>query len=266
MKALLVTNPQKEQARGLCRRARNHLAGCCEIEEAEESFASPLEKHNADFAIVFGGDGTVLNTVTRLGARQIPLITVNLGRLGFLAEVVPSELEHAIDNFLAGRTRVSRRMLLRARIKRGAETVWEGDALNEFAFVSAEHGRMCRLDLDIDGCGLTQSSGDGVIAATPTGSTGYALSAGGPILNPEIEAMLLVPICPHRLSNRPLVFAQNEVLGVRGRCLLSRDGRKECQIEEGDVAEVFCSDNYAQIVLGKSCGQYDILRHKLGWG
>lgn len=266
MRVLLVANPQKEQALTLARQAHERLAqhGVEIIEDS--TIDAPLHPHAADFAIVFGGDGTVLNAVRRLGAWQIPLITVNLGKLGFLAEINPAELDAAIENFLTHKIRLSPRMLIETRVSLGGVLRWSGYCLNEFAFLAAEHGRMCHLQLAVDGAKLTEVSGDGLIVATPTGSTGYALSAGGPILNPELRAMLLAPICPHRLSNRPLVLGENETLMVRGRCQLNADGRPAFDMVEEETAQIACSTVEAQFVLGTCCGRYDILRRKLGWG
>ncbi len=266
MKALLVANPFKERAGALAAQMRTFLSGRCELVPEEESVGESLEECGADFAVVFGGDGTVLHTVARLGARQIPLVTVNLGRLGFLAEITPDEVESALLRVLAGQAVVSHRMMLQGRVLREDEVRWCGHCLNEFAFLPSGQGRMSRLRLTVDASGLTEIAGDGLLLSTPTGSTGYAMSAGGPILSPELEAMLLVPVCPHRLSHRPLVFSRNESVCVRGRGNLTCDGRKVVELTEEDRTEVACSQLYAQLVVGDCCGRYDILRRKLGWG
>lgn len=266
MKALLVANPFKERALALAESTRAFLGGRCDLVPQEESEGESLEGCGADFAVVFGGDGTVLHTVARLGLRQIPLVTVNLGRLGFLAEITPEEVESTLVRVLAGQARVSRRMMLQGRVLNEDEVRWSGHCLNEFAFLPSGQGRMSRLRLAVDASGLTEIAGDGLLLSTPTGSTGYALSAGGPILSPELEAMLLVPICPHRLSHRPLVFAQKECVCVQGRGNLTCDGRKVVELTEEDRTEISCSGLYAQLVVGNCCGRYDILRRKLGWG
>lgn len=266
MKALLIANPLKERALELAETTRHFLQERCDLIPESPDSCSSLAESDADFAVVFGGDGTVLHTVNRLGARQIPLVTVNLGRLGFLAEITPEELEPALLRVLTAEATISRRMMLEARVLHEDSILWHGFCLNEFAFLPTGQGRMARLKLSVDEHSLAQISGDGLLLSTPTGSTGYALSAGGPILNPELLAMLLVPICPHRLSHRPLVFAQNELLCVQGNGILTCDGSKICNLAEDARTEVTCSGRCAQLVLGSCCGRYDILRRKLGWG
>lgn len=265
-RVLLVANQEKDRAIELAAQTREFLRGRAEIVEADEVVGGCLGQAGADLAVVFGGDGTVLDTVKRLGERQIPLLTINLGRLGFLAEVSPERINADLERVLAGDYKISRRMMLEAEVLRGGEVEWQGRSLNEFAFITPEHGRMCHLNLGVD-CGhLITTAGDGVLVATATGSTGYALSAGGPILNPELRAALLVPLCPHLLSNRPLVLGEHETLTVSGNSIISCDGRKVHRLDEQSQANVRCSEISAQIILGSDCGRYDVLRKKLGWG
>ncbi len=265
-KIILVANPEKEMARELSLQAAEFLNGKAEVVCRDYSFDEPLEDIEADVAVVFGGDGTVLNTVMRLGRKQIPLLTVNLGRLGFLAEIGPEELLPDLERVLAADFSVSERMLLEATVVRSGEIIWQGRCLNEFAFVTAEHGRMCHLSLEVD-CGhLINTAGDGVLVATATGSTGYSLSAGGPILNPELRAALLVPLCPHLLSNRPLVLGEYETLVVSGESIISCDGQKVCVLDGSERVSITCSEISAKIILRSDCGRYDILKQKLGWG
>lgn len=265
-KALIIANPEKERATELAAKSCEILSSCCEIVAEISSFDQDLSGYNADFAVVLGGDGTVLNAVNRLGQLQIPLITVNLGRLGFLAEIAPENLRITLEKFCQGELNISKRMLLECKISRDDKIIWSGLALNEFAFISPIHGRMCHLQLSVDCEGLTEIAGDGAVVSTPTGSTAYALSAGGPILNPELRGILLVPVCPHRLSNRPLVLGENEVLSVTGESILNCDGHEKMTLQNGDTAIISCSEISAKIVLAEKCGRYDVLRRKLGWG
>lgn len=259
---LIIANPHKPAAIKLARQVYKQLAPAHQLFFADGS--EKIDKTiKPDFAIVFGGDGTVLHAVRNLDTAQVPLLTVNLGRLGFLAEVTPPALPAMLAQVLRGKYRVVERILLKVVIHDGKKKSTHY-VLNEAAFSPLERGKMCRLTLSIDDKYLTEINGDGLIIATPTGSTAYALSAGGPILNPEMHAMLLVPICPHHLAHRPLVLGAEEKLGVRGTAMLSLDG--ETIQQPITTTEISCSTRHAKIILGENDARYDILRQKLGWG
>lgn len=265
-RALLITNPEKNRSAELALRTKrylqNHGVDICE----SYSFEEDLTVFNADFAVTFGGDGTVLNAVRRLGTKQIPLITVNLGRLGFLAEVNPEDIELMLKKYLEGNIDITFRMRLCVRLVRGDKILYKQFALNEVSFISPERGRICHLNIEVDGKRLTEISGDGLIIATATGSTAYSLSAGGPILSPFIKSMLLVPVCPHRLTNRPLVLSKHEKLRINGKATISCDGIHSLDLKNSDYIEICCSDYPAEIVTSNKANRYDILRRKMNWG
>ncbi|GHV19164.1 NAD kinase [Planctomycetales bacterium] len=262
---LLLPNPYKPAAAALARTVAAQLSPAHHVALAEEKNRGNDDDY--DFGVVFGGDGTVLHAVNYLGNRQIPLLTVNLGRLGFLAEVAPTAVDAALAKVLAGDYQVGERMLLTVEFARRGQDVFKRRVLNEVAFMPRAHGRMCRLQLAVGGAYLNEIYGDGLIVATPTGSTAYALSAGGPLLSPRLAAMLLAPICPHNLSHRPLVLSPDEELAVTGAALITCDGVMEMAIAADETAKIRRSRQTAKIILANSeAGHYDVLRQKLGWG
>ncbi len=267
---LLVANLQKDGAEEEIRIARRVLEGRAEILDTVTDPQVDLSDCDAEMVVVFGGDGTVLNVVQRLGENEPLMLTVNFGRLGFLAEVLPEELETMLERVLNGHYRVSERMLLHGRLMENGEERWHGHALNEITVAASCPVRMVQMVARVDGKLLTRLASDGLIVSTPTGSTAYALSAGGPVLNPELHAMLLVPICPHFLANRPLVLSENEVLTVslldNGPLQIVCDGQVVGQLGPEAWMEMKCSRRVVRMICGESLGRYDILRAKLGWG
>lgn len=268
---LLVANSSKKEAVRLAQSARTWLEGKAEVLGLDLDPSASLRDCVADIVVVFGGDGTVLNVVRRLGAACPLLLTVNLGHLGFLAEVSPQELEPMLDRILAGHYRVSDRHQLQVRILQDGKEQYAGHVLNEIVIRSATAVRMARLALEVDGHELTEYAGDGLIVSSPTGSTAYALSAGGPIMNPELRAMVAVPLCPHHLGNRPVVFGEDEVLSVRAsrpheELVFICDGQEQVTLPADAKLEIRITGRAMRLILGKSLGRYDILRAKFGWG
>lgn len=268
---LLIANNEKPTAVRLAGQAADWLRGQGKEAVLDCEPESDLSRHGAELAVIFGGDGTVLRAVGRLGADAPPLLTVNLGRLGFLAEISPEDLCPTLERVLAGEYRLSTRMLLHAEVFNAeGDVIWHGHAVNEFVVAPAQPGRIIGIEIQADGRPLTTFSGDGLIVASPTGSTAYSLSAGGPIVSPELRAMLLVPICAHHLSNRPLVMDEHEVLRVRhlgdGCARFASDGREPICLDPDSHAEIKASKRAMRLVLGEKTGRYDILRDKLGWG
>lgn len=268
---LLIANNEKPAALRLAHDAESWLTerGRTVIVDSEPE--SDLSLHHAELVVVFGGDGTVLRAVGRLGDNPPPLLTVNLGRLGFMAEIAPNDVCPMLERVLRGDYKLSERMLLSAEVFNGNDRiVWHGHAVNEFVVAPAKPGRVMQIEVRAADHPLTTFAGDGLIVSTPTGSTAYALSAGGPIVSPELRAMLLVPICPHHLSNRPLVLDEREVITVRhlgdGCARFATDGREPICLDPASRAEIRVSDCRFHLILGQRVGRYDILRNKLGWG
>ena len=221
--------------------------------------------------VVLGGDGTLLATARLAGPREVPIIGVNLGGLGFLAEFARDRLLAVLEDTLEGRARVERRRMLRACVVRedGRREVYQ--ALNDVVLSRGALGRTIDIEAQVEGRFLTRLRADGVIVSTPTGSTAYSMSAGGPIVHPSVEVLILAPICPHTLSNRPLVIDDESRLEFRLRTpgeelMLTLDGQETVRATEQDVVEVAKSPYAACLVRSAELTFYDLLRTKLGWG
>ncbi len=232
-----------------------------------------LATARADLVLVFGGDGAFLFVANRLGTNPIPVLGVNFGRLGWLAQIQPEDLEAGIDDFVSGRHKVTERARLRCTHRAdgpGSRVVDEGLALNDVVVGRATLGKMVEIDVRIDGQRAITVAGDGLIVSTATGSTAHALSAGGPLLVPGLGAVVLVPICPHALGNRPLVVSRASKIemvlgGERGPAVVTVDGREPRELEPGDTVEV--TDAHAPLHIVSIAGRsyYDLLRERLGW-
>jgi NAD+ kinase len=232
--------------------------------------AKDLSRAKADLVVVFGGDGTFLHVANRLKTNPVPVLGVNYGRFGFLAELPEDEVEAGIGVFLAGTHEVSARTRLKCTIRHEGKTLDGGLALNDVVVGRHSLGRMVEVDLRIDGREAITYAGDGVIVATATGSTAHALAAGGPILEPGIDAILLAPICPHAISTRPLLVPEPSRIELRVRAdrtpaAVTVDGRGPVDLRHGDAVEV--EDAHAPLRVVRVTGRsfYDSLRTKLGW-
>ena len=180
----------------------------------------------ADVAIVVGGDGTLLSVARRLAVRNVPLVGINLGRLGFMTDIARADMTAAVDCLLAGEFSADRRMLLDASVLRGEQEVFRTLALNEVVVNKGDLGRMIEIEVRVDDESLYVLRADGLIVATPTGSTAYALAADGPILHPAVPGMALVPLCAHALTHRPITIADGS--RVELRLVQSYGGRVHC--------------------------------------
>lgn len=225
---------------------------------------------HADVVLSFGGDGTLLNTVGRLSGRETPVLGVNLGGLGYLTEVGSNELFKRTQQLLDGNWSIERRMILEVHTVDGDDSgPWY--ALNDVVIDKADYGRLIQIRASIDETYLNTFRADGIIIATPTGSTGYSLSAGGPILEPSMDGILLTPLNPHSLSNRPLVINDDKRIQVETftpakHYQLTVDGQSVTRLHSG--AEVIIQRASFDACLVNFAGRYfyDVLRQKLGWG
>jgi NAD+ kinase len=236
--------------------------------------ALALERIGAeiDLAIVIGGDGTLLHIARNLAPHQVPIIGVNQGRLGFLTDIPLAEMEHGVGQILDGHGQTESRLLLHAEIRRAGRTVQAARALNDVIISKGELARLIEYETYIGGAFVNSARGDGIIVASPTGSTAYAMSAGGPVLHPTLAALVLVPICPHTLSNRPIVVSSDSeieivVLGLAtGPAHVTFDGQLNCALEEGDRIYVRRSEHRVELLHPSRRSHYDVLREKLHWG
>ncbi len=226
-----------------------------------------------DMVISLGGDGTILSTAHIVGRANVPILGVKFGGLGFLVEIGPDELYSALENILVGKYETQPRMVLEARIRDDEEEV-SLFAMNDFVFDKGGHFRLVRLQTHINNEFLNTYIADGLIVATPTGSTAYSLAAGGPILPPEMKAMVITPICPHSLSARPVVIPEEKIVTVEfiGSDIdinLSADGQAIRKIKPGTPVKIRKADysiNLVRLLDPISSGFYDTLRAKLHWG
>lgn len=225
-----------------------------------------------DLVVVLGGDGTLLAAARVLGERAVPILGVNLGSLGFLTEISSDELYRALEDVLANRYRVESRMRLEVTALRGERTLGRFLALNDAVIGKSALSRMIDLETLADGSPVTTYHADGLILATPTGSSAYSLSAGGPLLLPEFEAIVLTPICPHTLTQRPLVLPQTSRIEVRvhaargGDVHLTVDGQVGHALLEGDRVCVRRSEHPLRMLVPPARNRFEVMRAKLRWG
>ncbi|NOZ11501.1 MAG: NAD(+) kinase [Gammaproteobacteria bacterium] len=225
-----------------------------------------------DLAIVVGGDGTMLNVARVLVSHRVPLLGVNLGRLGFLTDIPANEMTVALTTILNGDFEIEERDLLDTEIMRGGKIIYSSNAFNDTIISKAELSRLIEFEIYLDGEFINSMRADGVIVATPTGSTAYALSAGGPILNPTLSAMVIVPICPHTLSDRPIVVGSDSVIEVlmtsngHQAAQVTLDGQSNRVLNDNDRIYIRRSDTPIQLIHQSSRNHYDVLRAKLHWG
>ncbi len=224
-----------------------------------------------DLVIVLGGDGTLLSAARAIGGREIPLFAVNLGGLGFLTAITIDELYPELERALRGEHRIGRRKLLHAEVRRGGAVVSRYEALNDVVLTKAAIARMIDLDAFVDDQFMCAYKADGLIVSTPTGSTAYSLSAGGPIIFPSVPTICLTPICPHMLTNRPVLVSEASVVEIRCRgedasVFLTIDGQIGEPLEKDD--SVICrSSQYAlHLIRPPRMMFFDVLRQKLKWG
>jgi NAD+ kinase len=245
------------------------IARIATIVETDLAESPDLQGAQADLVCVFGGDGSLLRAVSFLGENQLPIVGVNVGRLGFLTEFSETELLEALPDILSGRITPSRRMMLDVRLIRDGKELSRWHALNEAVLVRLYRVQMIRFKVTIDAVEVTEITGDGVMAATPTGSTAYSLSAGGAIVVPGAEAICITPVNPHTVTSRPLVVSADstvevELLSGREKVAVSVDGQGGPELERGDVLRVVRSDRRCRLVESRRF--FETLRTKLNWG
>ncbi|MFN3285986.1 MAG: NAD(+)/NADH kinase [bacterium] len=238
----------------------------------EELAASEQElAESSDALVVVGGDGTILRAARTGAVRGVPVMGVNVGGFGFLAEVGLEELPEALERLVAGRHAVEERMMLAAEVVRSGEVAERFLALNDMVVTKSGYARLMPIRVCVNGEHLATYLADGLIVSTPTGSTAYNLSAGGPILSPGVRAMVITPICPHTLTARPVVVDADDVATVEVASevegvLLTVDGQVGCPLQGGDVVRVRRAEERARLVRLKPPSFYELLRRKFAWG
>jgi NAD+ kinase len=227
----------------------------------------------AGFALSIGGDGTMLSTAALAAPFSVPVLGVNAGALGFLTELTPDQLPEYLPRVLAGDYTLESRMMLRACLSRGEEIVAESTALNDIVVRQGITSRMINLEVQVAGHRLGRFGADGLIISTPTGSTAYCLSAGGPIVHPDASVMVLVPICPHSLSFRPVVIPATDPVEIicesnpyDDEMMVTTDGQQPVTALPGDRVTLTVAREHALLVKLGLFSFYDRLREKLQWG
>jgi NAD+ kinase len=232
-----------------------------------EEFAGAI-----DLGIVVGGDGSMLSACRKMAASGIPLLGINRGRLGFLTDISPDEIEARVMPVLNGEFKQTRRFMLETSVTRNGQQIGTGTALNDIVLHPGMSVRMMTFELYVDGEFVYSQRSDGLIVATPTGSTAYALSAGGPLLFPELDAIVVVPLNPHTLSSRPIALHGDAQIELRVSSrnelhpLITCDGHNDFMTEPGDIITIQKHANDIQLIHPKDNNFYGVCRSKLGWG
>jgi NAD+ kinase len=246
-------------------KGKAEVLASCSIEECTVDILQ-----EADFAVVFGGDGSITSAARHLNRVNVPVIGVNLGKLGYLAEFNAAELKDFFPSLTSGKVHIDKRMMLACTISGKEKAEYSSVAINDVVITSGPPFKMIELKISVDGQPLAGCIGDGLIISTPTGSTAYNLSAGGPILSPKMEAMVITPICPHSLSFRPIVINADstvEVFGIRVNegTTVSIDGQVSRKLSSDDVVRIERHKGAFLVVNNPLRTQWDTLATKLSW-
>ena len=245
--------------------------GTAAIINESSSYEKREISQQADLLIVLGGDGTLLGAARAAHPHNIPILAVNLGSLGFLAEISMDELHPTLENILAGKFEIENRMLLNACIWRNGEKVEDHNVLNDVVINKGAVARVISLQVLVNGQYMTSYRADGLIIATPTGSTAYSLSAGGPIIHPSMHTLVLSPICPFTLTNRSILIPDQSVIQVKlaaeyDDVRVTLDGQEGYDMRAGDILKIKKTKTSLQLIRGPNKNYYQILRDKLHWG
>ena len=245
--------------------------GTAAIINETSSYEKREISQQADLLIVLGGDGTLLSVAQAAHPYNIPILAVNLGSLGFLAEISIDELYPTLENILAGKFEIENRMLLNACIWRNGEKVEDHNVLNDVVINKGVVARVINLQVLVNGQYMTSYRADGLIIATPTGSTAYSLSAGGPIIHPSMHTLVLSPICPFTLTNRSILIPDQSIIQVKlaaeyDDVRVTLDGQEGYDMRAGDILKIKKTKTSLQLIRGPNKNYYQILRDKLHWG
>ena len=242
-----------------------------QIVATDFTFSEDVSNVEADLAIVLGGDGSILRAAHQMGHRQLPVIAVNLGKLGFLADLSPAELPNVLRDFGAGKLQLVEHLMFECQVLRDEEVHCQQLGLNEVAVQTGPPFAIMEIDLYVDSELVTTYSCDGLIVSTPVGSTAHSLSAGGPILRKDLQAFVILPISPHTLTNRPVVDSAERVYELvvaepNAGTSVVVDGHVLCTLEAGDRVRVEQAAAGFRLVSAPGHSYYRTLREKLGWG
>ena len=269
--AVLPALLQWLKARGIEARLDEESAASLEGPAASQALPRETLAQSSDLLLVLGGDGTLLAAARVAAARGIPVLPVNLGSLGFLTSFTAADLYPALEDALAGRFSISERAMLSVQLHRGGRVIDKRNVLNEAVVNKGALARMIELELRIDGDFVCRYRVDGLIVATPTGSTAYSLSAGGPIVHPSVQSIIITPICPHTLSDRPILVPDTSqveavLLGESESVFLTLDGQKGILMQSGDQVKLARAQEKLKLIQPPRKSYFEILRSKLKWG
>ena len=276
----IVCKRRKEDARVVAQEIMTKFGRVAEVllnEEAaleigyEKAFELEHVGEGAGLIIVLGGDGTLLSVARQLKGRDVPILGVNLGGLGFLTETSLEELPEVLASVMQGEYSLSRRTMLSVAVRRKGELVFDLSVLNDAVITKDALARIIDIETFVNDEYLTTYRTDGLILSTATGSTGYSLAAGGPILHPSLTHIVVTPICPHMLTNRPILLPgeaalRANLLSKDERVILTLDGQIGFPLEFGDEVTVKKSPYAVSLITSKSRGYFEVLRTKLKWG
>ena len=229
-------------------------------------------RDRAELVVVLGGDGTLISVARLFSSCQVPIVGVNLGSLGFLTEITVEQLYPVLEQCLVGSHRITERMMLDVTVTRGDQGISRCQVLNDAVINKGALARIIELEARVNDDFLTTFKADGLIISTPTGSTGYSLSAGGPIVQPLMKCVLITPICPHTLTNRPIVLSYQSVIRITVKSsfdemvYLTLDGQVGVELQEGDSIEIKRAETTTALVTSPEKDYFAILRAKLKWG
>lgn len=286
MKVVLSPNPYRDRGLKAALKAKEILDGCgistalclpfgpeagghADLPKNQKFFNMQKELATADVLVCFGGDGTILHAASDANAYHVPILGVNMGSVGFMAELEHGELDK-LSQLAAKKFAIESRMMLDTTVRRGRETIFHQQVLNDAVITKGAVARVIDLIVRCDGVHIYDYAGDGIILSTPTGSTAYSLSAGGPIMEPTTENILVTPICAHSLHIRPMVVGRDRVVSVRiGRqskktAYLSVDGGRAFKLSSGDIVEVRRSKSVTRLVRLTNHSFYETINQKLG--
>jgi NAD+ kinase len=274
-KVLAIINKSKDLTQSMAEELSDYCAKKnmkLDILVAQDKPSSKKMKlRDVDLAVSLGGDGTLLYCSQLLAGQDIPILAVNLGNFGFITEVTRTEWKETFEKYEEGRADISTRIMLDVEVKRKGKRAAGFLGLNDGVIISGGSSKLVRLEAFLSSTYIGRYRADGIIIATPTGSTAYSLAAGGPILHPEMEAFILCPICPFSLSHRPLVVSAAEDIEIlieprqRTNILLTIDGQHQYKLEQNDSVVFRKSEHTAHIIRSDKRNFYEVLRSKLSW-
>jgi NAD+ kinase len=257
------------EARGIQTLIDEETANC--LPNGAKGLTRQKVADSSQLLLVLGGDGTLLAAARLAAPRGIPVLPINMGSLGFLTNFTLQELHPALDDTLEGRFSLSERVLISVDLERAGKVIDTQRVLNEVVINKGALARMIELELGIDGDFVCRYRADGLIIATPTGSTAYSLSAGGPIVHPTVESFVITPICPHMLSDRPLIIRDSSAVemklsGNTESVFLTLDGQRGIPLQPGDIVRAARAKEMLKLIQPPQKSYFEILRNKLKWG